>query len=119
MQKYLLASVRIVGIILVAHALMLIGADEISTLEAGGVRMIRSLGTILTLYGADPISWAAKPAQPLAGIVRRCCHGQAGACWRSSARVGGGCSPSRLIAKGPVARGCDARLARYDPGLLR
>jgi hypothetical protein len=69
MQKYLLASVRIVGIILVAHALMLIGADEISTLEAGGVRMIRSLGTILMLYGADPISWLESLPQPLAGIV--------------------------------------------------
>jgi hypothetical protein len=69
MQKYLLASVRIVGIVLVAHALMLIGADEISTLEAGGVRMIRSLGTILTLYGADPMSWPENLPGPLAGIV--------------------------------------------------
>ena len=70
MQKYLLAGVRIVGIILVAHALMLIGADEISTLEAGGIRMIRSLGTILALYGADPMAWPAALPGFLAGIVR-------------------------------------------------
>ena len=69
MQKYLLASVRIVGIILVAHALMLLGADEISTLEAGGIRMIRSLGTILTLYGADTMPWTENLPVPLAGIV--------------------------------------------------
>ena len=69
MQKYLLAGVRIVGIILVAHALMLIGADEISTLEAGGIRMIRSLGTILTLYGADPMSWPENLPGPLGGLV--------------------------------------------------
>jgi hypothetical protein len=50
-----------------AHALMLLGADEISTLEAGGVRTIRSLDQIFTLYGADPKPgetvmpvWAAK-----------------------------------------------------------
>ena len=69
MQKYLLAGVRIVGIILVAHALMLIGADEISTLEAGGIRMIRSLGTILALYGADSMTWQANLPGFLAGIV--------------------------------------------------
>jgi hypothetical protein len=69
MQKYLLAGVRIVGIILVAHALMLIGADEISTLEAGGIRMVRSLGTILTLYGADPMSLQENLPGFLASIV--------------------------------------------------
>jgi hypothetical protein len=69
MQKFLLAGVRIVGIVLVAHALMLIGADEISTLEAGGIRMIRSLGTILTLYGADPMSWPENLPGPLSGTV--------------------------------------------------
>ena len=69
MQKYLFAGVRILGIVLIAHALMLIGADEISTLEAGGIRMIRSLGTILALYGADPTSWPENLPGPLAGIV--------------------------------------------------
>ena len=69
MQKYLLAGVRILGIILVAHALMLIGADEISTLEAGGIRIVRSLGTILTLYGADPLSWPKNLPSPLSVTV--------------------------------------------------
>ena len=45
---------RVLGMLFLAHALMLIGADEISTLEAGGIRMIRSLGQILSLYRADP-----------------------------------------------------------------
>ena len=45
---------RVVGMLFLAHALMLIGADEISTIEKGGIRTIRSLARILTLYGADP-----------------------------------------------------------------
>jgi len=45
---------RLLGILLMLHALMLLGADEISTIEAGGIRTIRSLGRILTLYRADP-----------------------------------------------------------------
>ena len=58
MKKYFVIGMRILGIVLVAHALMLIGADEISTIESGGVRTIRSLEHILTLYGADPKTWA-------------------------------------------------------------
>ena len=50
----LLVICRILGILLVAHGLMLLGADEISTIENGGLRTIRSLDTILTLYRADP-----------------------------------------------------------------
>ena len=50
-------ALRVAGVLLVAHALMLLGADEISTIENGGVRTIRSLGAIFTLYGADPKSW--------------------------------------------------------------
>lgn len=45
---------RILGIVLLLHALMLLGADEISTIENGGIRTIRSFGQILTLYRADP-----------------------------------------------------------------
>jgi hypothetical protein len=53
------------GVVFVAHALMLIGADEISTLENGGIRTIRSLDQILTLYGADLKPWLASwPAVP-------------------------------------------------------
>lgn len=58
-MKYLLFAVRIIGILLVVHALMLIGADEVSTIEAGGVRTIRSLDHILTIYRLDPKPWEA------------------------------------------------------------
>jgi len=53
MQK-LAVIPRLVGILLLLHALMLLGADEISSIENGGIRTIRSLGRILTLYRADP-----------------------------------------------------------------
>ena len=56
-MKYLLFAIRILGILLIVHALMLIGADEISTIEAGGVRIIRSLDHILTIYRLDPKPW--------------------------------------------------------------
>jgi hypothetical protein len=69
MLKHVLATVRIVGILLVAHALMLIGADEISTLEAGGVRVIRPLSAILTLYGANVEAWHADLPGVFAGVV--------------------------------------------------
>jgi hypothetical protein len=54
MVKGILIGLRFTGIVFVAHALMLLGADEVSSIEAGGVRVIRSLDRILTLYGADP-----------------------------------------------------------------
>ena len=54
MAKFVVVPLRIFGMLLLAHALMLVGADEISTIENGGIRTIRSLGTILTLYRADP-----------------------------------------------------------------
>ena len=53
MQKIAVVP-RLLGILLLLHALMLLGADEISTIENGGIRTIRSLGQILTLYRADP-----------------------------------------------------------------
>ena len=53
----LIAVPRILGMLFLAHALMLVGADEITTIEMGGIRTIRSLDTILTLYGADPKPW--------------------------------------------------------------
>jgi hypothetical protein len=62
MSRFILTAVRILGLVLIAHALMLIGADEISSIEAGGTRTIRSFGHILTLYGADPMNWL--PALP-------------------------------------------------------
>ncbi len=53
MQKLVIVP-RLLGIGLLLHALMLLGADEISTIENDGIRTIRSLGRILTLYRADP-----------------------------------------------------------------
>jgi hypothetical protein len=49
----LFAVLRIIGMLFLAHALMLLGADEITSLEMGGVRYIRPLDAILVLYGAD------------------------------------------------------------------
>ena len=53
MQKLAVVA-RLFGILLLLHALMLLGADEISSIENGWIRTIRSFGRILTLYGADP-----------------------------------------------------------------
>jgi hypothetical protein len=69
MKKYFIIGMRILGIVLVAHALMLIGADEITTIESGGVRTIRSLEHILALYGADPKTWALGLPAPFARAV--------------------------------------------------
>jgi len=38
MNKHFVVGMRILGIVLVAHAMMLIGADEISTIESGAGR---------------------------------------------------------------------------------
>jgi hypothetical protein len=54
MRHKLAVVPRIFGILLLLHALMLLGADEISSIENGGIRTIRSFGHILTLYRADP-----------------------------------------------------------------
>jgi hypothetical protein len=59
----LMSGLRILGVILVVQALMLLGADEITTIERGWIRTIRPFGEILTLYHATPASWmAAMPA---------------------------------------------------------
>ena len=65
----LIAVPRILGMLFLAHALMLLGADEITTIEMGGIRTIRSLDTILTLYGADPKPWLMTLPQWLAGAL--------------------------------------------------
>jgi hypothetical protein len=54
MVQKLVIIPRLIGIGLLLHALMLLGADEISSIENGGIRTIRSLGRILALYRADP-----------------------------------------------------------------
>jgi hypothetical protein len=57
-----------VGIVFIAHALMLIGADEITTLERGRILTVRSLQQILTLYGADPMPWLSGLAPAVGGV---------------------------------------------------
>jgi hypothetical protein len=66
MQKIAVVP-RLLGILLLLHALMLLGADEISSLENGGIRTIRSSGRILTLYGADPEPFLMSLPEWLAG----------------------------------------------------
>jgi hypothetical protein len=58
---------RLFGILLLLHALMLLGADEISSIENGGIRTIRSFGRILTLYRADPEPFLMSLPEWLAG----------------------------------------------------
>ena len=67
-MKYLLLALRVLGMLMIVHGLMLIGADEISTIEAGGVRTIRSLDHILTIYRLDPKPWVASLPAMLQGI---------------------------------------------------
>ena len=69
MKRRFIVGIRILGIVLIAHALMLIGADEITTIESGGVRTIRSFERILTLYGADAKAWEMILPAPLARTV--------------------------------------------------
>ena len=70
-MKYFLFAIRILGILLIVHALMLIGADEITTIEAGGVRTIRSLEHILTIYRLDPKPSVETLPESLQGLVVR------------------------------------------------
>jgi len=72
-MRYAFLGLNWFGLILVAHALMLLGADEITTIEGGGILTVRSLGRILTLYGADPASWlgglASLPASAFSMVL--------------------------------------------------
>jgi len=65
-QKLIVAA-RWLGILLLLHALMLLGADEISTIENGGIRTIRPLEQILSLYRADPEPFLASLPEWLSG----------------------------------------------------
>jgi len=55
---------RIVGLVLIVVALMLLGADVVSTLEKGGETVIRSLDQILLLLGVDANAWAQRQSSP-------------------------------------------------------
>src|SRR5689334_6704028 len=67
-QKLIIAA-RWFGILLMLHALMLLGADEISTIENDGIRTIRSLERILTLYRAAPEPFLASLPEWLAAAI--------------------------------------------------
>ena len=69
MIQKLIVAARWLGILLLLHALMLLGADEISTIENDGIRTIRSFGTVLTLYRADPEPVLASLPEWLSGAL--------------------------------------------------
>jgi hypothetical protein len=48
---------RWLSLILIVVALMLLGADIVSTLERNGVAVVRSFAQILLLFGVDAIGW--------------------------------------------------------------
>ena len=55
---------RFFSLILIVLALMLLGADIISTLEMNGAIVIRSLDRVLLLVGLDPKPWLQTNAPP-------------------------------------------------------
>ena len=55
---------RLLGLLLIVLALMLLGADVISTLEKNGEIIIRSLDQILLLLGIDSIPWFEQKLGP-------------------------------------------------------
>jgi hypothetical protein len=58
---------RFIGLVLVVFALMLLGADVVSTLEKNGGTTIRSFDQILLLLGADMTAWIQQQLPPLIG----------------------------------------------------
>jgi hypothetical protein len=48
---------RLFGLLLIVVALMLLGADVVSTLEKSGATVIRSFGEVLLLLRIDAIPW--------------------------------------------------------------
>jgi hypothetical protein len=55
---------RLIGLVLIVIALMLLGADVVSTLERGGETVMRSLGQILLLLGVDAKPWFEEQFPP-------------------------------------------------------
>ena len=51
---------RWLSLILVVLAVMLIGADVVTTLERGGVIVMRSFDQILMLFGAGSATWVQR-----------------------------------------------------------
>jgi len=66
--RIVLIVLQWIGIAFIAHALMLIGADEITTLERGRILTVRSAQQILALYGADPMPWLSGAGPTVGGL---------------------------------------------------
>jgi hypothetical protein len=56
---------RFIGLFLIVLALMLLGADLVSTLEKNGGTTIRSFDQIMLLLGADMTVWLQQKLPPL------------------------------------------------------
>jgi hypothetical protein len=55
---------RLLGLMLIVLALMLLGADVVSTLEKSGETVIRSFEQILLLLGVDALPWFERTLGP-------------------------------------------------------
>ena len=55
---------RLLGLLLIVLALMLLGADVVSTLEKNGEIVIRSLDHILLLLGIESLPWFERTLGP-------------------------------------------------------
>lgn len=51
-------AMRLVSLVLIVAALMLLGADAVTSLEKGGEVTVRSLGLIWSLFNADSLAAA-------------------------------------------------------------
>jgi len=60
-----MAIIRFFSLVLIVIALMLLGADVVSTLENGGATIVRSLDQILLLVGVDAKPWLQERLPPL------------------------------------------------------
>jgi hypothetical protein len=60
---------RVIGLFLIVVALMLLGADLVSTLEKNGATTIRSFDQILLLLGADTRSWIERLPPLIANVL--------------------------------------------------
>jgi hypothetical protein len=59
-----MAILRVISVLLIVVALMLLGADVVSSLEKTDGTVIRSLGHILMLFGFDAAQWFAQKLPP-------------------------------------------------------
>lgn len=55
---------RLIGLVLIVLALMLLGADLVSTLEKNGETVMRSFDQILLLVGVDAKPWLQQLLSP-------------------------------------------------------